>query len=96
LIASAKLEAERKKLCATSDDMNVIQSALCEKVRHLDARQDVDAKRINDLESQSRVKEQVICARNRELAALSTAVLEAEQSPKFEVNLPLAVLAEKA
>jgi hypothetical protein len=76
---TAKLESELKKLRMTLDDMNIIQSALCDKVRHLTAQQDVDARRINDLESESSAREQVIRSRDRELAALRFAVLEAER-----------------
>jgi len=47
-ITAANLEAELKTLRSVLDDMNIIQSALCARVRELTSQQDADVKRLRE------------------------------------------------
>jgi hypothetical protein len=70
-------EAELKNLKATIDDLRVIQSALCARVRELTNQQDTASARILELDRQSVATTRIIKERDQELAALRHAVLDA-------------------
>jgi hypothetical protein len=59
--------------------MQVIQSALCGRVRELTTQHESDDQRIHQLNGQSLAARQAIQARNQELAALRYAILEAKR-----------------
>jgi hypothetical protein len=75
--AAARHEAELNRLRSTVDDMHVIQSALCARVRELSHQHDAASRRLQEWEDQCQAAARTIEARDRELAALRYAILEA-------------------
>ena len=75
--ASKKQELELKGLKRTLDDLQVIQSALCARVRELTAQQDRASKRIEELNGESQAAAKAVQARDQELAGLRHAILDA-------------------
>jgi len=75
--AAANQEVELNRLRSTTDDLLVIQSALCTRVRELTTKHDAAAKRIHELDGQSQAATRTIQARDQELAALRHAILDA-------------------
>jgi hypothetical protein len=61
----------------TIEDLQLIQATLCARVRELAGQQDLATKRINELNGQSEAATRVVHARDRELAALRYAILDA-------------------
>jgi hypothetical protein len=75
--AATVRETELAKLRSTIDDLQVIQSALCDQVRELTNRRDAAFARIKELEAQSSATARIIQAQDQELAALRHAILDA-------------------
>ena len=73
-------EAELKSLRSTIDDLRVIESALCSRVRELTCQNDLASQRNDELEGQSRAVAQTIRSRDQELAALRHAILDAART----------------
>jgi hypothetical protein len=76
-VAASTREAQIKGLNRTIEDLQLIQTTLCARVRELAGQQDLATKRINELNGQSEAATQEVHARDRELAALRYAILDA-------------------
>jgi chromosome segregation ATPase len=83
--AQAAAQAE-----AAIDDMRVIQSALCARVREMTQQHDAALRRIQELDDQLQVATRKIEARNQEPAALRFAILEAARTELKTEPTPLA------
>ena len=59
------------------NELRVVQSALCARVRELTAQHDVASTRIQELDCQSRAEARMVQARDQELAAVRHAILNA-------------------
>jgi hypothetical protein len=70
-------EDKLKSLNSIIDDLRVIQSALCSRVRELTTQHDVVSQRVHELDDQSRTAAQTIQARDQQIAALRHAILDA-------------------
>ena len=75
--ADAAQKADLKRLHATLDELRIIQSALCSRVRDLTAEQERAADRIRQLTDDAREAARLHQTREQELAGLRHAVLEA-------------------
>jgi len=78
--ADAAQKADLKRLHATLDELRIIQSALCSRVRDLTAEQERAADRIRQLTDDAREAARLHQTREQELAGLRHAVLEADLS----------------
>jgi chromosome segregation ATPase len=74
------LEAEIQNLNRAVEDVRLIHSTLCAQVRELSAQKDQAARRIHELEGQPQVLARTIQAKDRELAALRYAILDAARA----------------
>jgi len=75
--AARSLEQELNRLRSTTDDLRVIQAALCAQVRELTSQHETASNRIHALDEQSQTATRKIQAREQELAALRHAILDA-------------------
>jgi hypothetical protein len=75
--AARTRELEVTGLKATIDELRVIQSALCARVRELTTQHDAAFRRIHKLDGESQAAARTIQARDQELAALRHAILDA-------------------
>jgi hypothetical protein len=72
----AARETELKQLTSAIDDMQVIQSALCARVRELTGKHEAGEKRIHELEGQTIENAKTIRDRDQQLAAIQFAALD--------------------
>ena len=70
-------EVELSNLRSTNDELHVIQSSLCARVRELTTQHDAASRQIHELDGQSQAAVRTIQARDQELAALRHAILDA-------------------
>jgi chromosome segregation ATPase len=75
--AAAIQEVEFNRLRSANDDLRVIQSALCARVRELTAQHDAASRRLHELDGQSQAAKQTIQKRDQQLTAMRNAILDA-------------------
>jgi chromosome segregation ATPase len=77
---SRSLQLEISQLKSALDDLRVVESALCARVRELTNRHDEASKRILELDDEARAASKTIKARDQQLAALRHAILDAARN----------------
>ena len=76
--AAARAQAEElNHLKSTIDDLQVIQSALCARVREMSSHFDTASRRLQELDDQYQAAAQMIQSRDQEFAILRQAIAEA-------------------
>jgi len=75
--ALAAQETELNRLKSTIDDLRVIESALCARVREITAQHEAASRRIQELQSETLGAAKTIESRDQELAGLRHAILDA-------------------
>jgi hypothetical protein len=75
--AATNQELELKRLRLANEELHIIQSALCARVRELTTQNDVVSRRILELDGQSEAVARTVASRDQELAALRYACLAA-------------------
>lgn len=74
---AALQESTRQQLQSSLDDAQVIQSALCARVRELTRQQEAGDSRIQELQGQTKVAAQTLHERDQQVASLRFAMLDA-------------------